>query len=196
MVPPPRIDVAECALRIVSRPRRGSWTVVVADDDDAVAAQLAIEVGTLEERPPRNVTWGGLSQLIRALRQPDEDTVVVTGFGAVSDDQWGALDLARSELQRNGQVVLVITPEAASAFGRSAPHLLSWIGGDVWSVDLNEERRRDVAASEERLATLRREHHMTDEEVVRRARDGTLPAEPEFVEWLALLGRGDLLAPR
>jgi hypothetical protein len=194
-MPTERIDVAECAFRIVARPDRGTWSVLLADDD-AVAAALLAELRTMDEPLPRHITWSGLSEFVVALRRPNEDTVVVTGLGALSSEEWGTLDLARSELERAGEVVLVMSSEAAGLFARSAIHLFSWVGGFVWPVDLDEERRRDAVAMERRLASLRHQFGMTDEEVVKKYRDGTLSAEPEFAEWLALLGRGDLLAPR
>ena len=45
----------------------------------------------------------------------------------------------------------------------------------------------------ERLESLRQWSGMTDEEVITRAEQGTLPGDPPYAEWLVLLGRGDLL---
>ena len=78
------------------------------------------------------------------------------------------------------------------AHSRAAPNLASWIGGSVWSIDLasdalDEEERRS------RLATLREWSGLSDSEVVQMAQEGNLPAEPEYVEWLVLLGREDLV---
>jgi hypothetical protein len=44
-----------------------------------------------------------------------------------------------------------------------------------------------------RLAALRAWASKTDGEVVAAARDGTLPLDPEYAEWLVLLGHGELL---
>lgn len=44
----------------------------------------------------------------------------------------------------------------------------------------------------ERLRQLREHYGLTDEDVLSQATQGTLSPEPEFVEWLILLGRGDL----
>jgi hypothetical protein len=41
---------------------------------------------------------------------------------------------------------------------------------------------------------LRRWSGLEDLEVIRRAEAGTLSPDPEYAEWLTLLGRGDLLA--
>jgi hypothetical protein len=49
-----------------------------------------------------------------------------------------------------------------------------------------EERQR-------RLADLAAHYKLDNEQVIRLAEARTLPPDPEFVEWLVLLGRGDLL---
>jgi hypothetical protein len=36
---------------------------------------------------------------------------------------------------------------------------------------------------------------MTDDEVIAAARSGALPRDPEYAEWLVLVGQGDLLDP-
>ena len=49
------------------------------------------------------------------------------------------------------------------------------------------------AERQERLKELSKHFGLTGEEVVRKAEAGELPHEPEFVEWLVLLNRGDLV---
>lgn len=52
-----------------------------------------------------------------------------------------------------------------------------------------------MAADEraERLRQLCDFYGLNNDEIIEKARKRELPAEPEFVEWLALLGRGDLV---
>jgi hypothetical protein len=73
-----------------------------------------------------------------------------------------------------------------------APNLSSWLGGRVWrwSDEIPDAPAVDV---EQRLSTLRRHFGKTDEEVLAAARDRTLPLDPEYAEWLILLGQGNLL---
>jgi hypothetical protein len=46
---------------------------------------------------------------------------------------------------------------------------------------------------QERLADLESHFQISGSEVIAQAEAGTLPPEPHFVEWLVLLGRGDLV---
>lgn len=51
------------------------------------------------------------------------------------------------------------------------------------------------AVRAQRLEALRGWAARSDADVVRAAEQGTLPRDPEYAEWLVLLGRGDLLDP-
>ena len=75
---------------------------------------------------------------------------------------------------------------------REAPHLASWIGGSIWEADVTSDLLSDEEKAA-RLKALREWANLGDDEVLRRAQEGTLPNEPEFVEWLVLLGRADLI---
>lgn len=46
---------------------------------------------------------------------------------------------------------------------------------------------------EKRLVAMREHYELSDEEVVAKALDGTLPPDPNYCEWLVLLGRSDLI---
>jgi hypothetical protein len=73
----------------------------------------------------------------------------------------------------------------------AAPNLASWLGGLVFS--RQDPGERLAALRQQRLASLRAWSSKTDEDVIRDAEAGTLPRDPEYAEWLVLLGRGDLL---
>lgn len=73
-----------------------------------------------------------------------------------------------------------------------APNLRSFIGGSIFIVG---SKGGEMAADEraERLRQLCDFYGLNNDEIIEKARKRELPAEPEFVEWLALLGRGDLV---
>jgi hypothetical protein len=48
---------------------------------------------------------------------------------------------------------------------------------------------------EQRLTALRAWAGRGDAEVIQLAETGQLPRDPEYAEWLTLLGRGELLVP-
>ncbi len=47
----------------------------------------------------------------------------------------------------------------------------------------------------DRLFALVAHYKMTSDEILEKAKAGTLPPDPHFSEWLILLDRGDLIAP-
>ncbi len=73
-----------------------------------------------------------------------------------------------------------------------APNIRGFIGGSIFALGPDEgvmsegERQR-------RLRELADHYRLRNEQVLQMAEAGTLPPQPEFVEWLVLLGRGDLL---
>jgi hypothetical protein len=98
----------------------------------------------------------------------------------------------RSALERTGPVVLWVAPDALARLTELAPNIRSFIGSSVFiagpepGIMTNNER-------ETRLEELRQYYQISDQEIVRRAQAHELPPEPHFVEWLVLLGRGDLV---
>ncbi|MBA3547202.1 MAG: hypothetical protein H0T76_12010 [Nannocystis sp.] len=110
--------------------------------------------------------------------------------GAYQEADWRILDRRRSEFARTGVTVLVMTPDSFDAIMRVAPNLASWLGGNVLCHD---DPALAPGQRERSLAGLREWSGKTDKEVLREAQEGRLPRDPEYAEWLMLLGRGDLL---
>jgi len=91
--------------------------------------------------------------------------------------------------------VFVTTRPSFDDLMRTAPNLASWLGGQVFTFPSHGET--GVAAHRERrLAALRAWASRSDQEILVAARTGTLPPDPEYAEWLVLLGHGELLDVR
>ena len=75
---------------------------------------------------------------------------------------------------------------------RYAPNLASFIGGNVFAIGQDDGLLSEAEIAE-RLSQYRQHYAMTDKELIEKASKRQLPWEPEFAEWLALLGRGDLI---
>lgn len=134
----------------------------------------------------------GLDELVDRLRSAPSPVAIVRGFDRWEAQQLKALDVSRSALGVPRTIVLWLSQRDAERLYRHAPNLGSWLGGNVLHIlpggeILTEPERR------ERLAQLRNHYRMTDTEVVEKAERGKLPPEPEFVEWLILLDKGDLI---
>jgi len=190
---PQGIETADLALRIsTSRGASAYFTYLVdAKNGDEVLEDLDAELHSLDEA----ITLKTLAPLhadavLEALASTTEEILLIDARAFHAPD-WRHLDLRRSSLGRDGVMVFVTTPGSFDELMQSAPNLASWLGGFVFSHE--DEAARMADARDERLKILRNWLGKTDEEVVRAAQDGTLPRDPEFAEWLVLLGRGDLL---
>jgi hypothetical protein len=161
----------------------GAVTDVAAELCEELVAfdrDLAIEV----------VRPGSGEQLFVALAKATAEVIIIDAASYRGRD-WALLDRRRSSLSRAGLMVFVTTPDSFAALMQAAPNLSSWLGALVF------EQPHDAAgtaeAREARLAALRSWAQKSDNDVIQAATRGQLPADPEYAEWLVLLGRGDLL---
>lgn len=172
------------------------WGVLIRPDTgtendlDPLLEELQTQLGV----PLRVIEAAGRSveNLLQMLRDPPDDVVLVKGLDLWSEGEFKSLDVMRSALGRPGVVLLWMRLSGLVRLFQRAPNLRSWIGGNVSRVDED----RGFMTSEERrvrLETLSQHFGLTDEEVVARAEKKSLPPDPEFVEWLILLGRADLV---
>jgi hypothetical protein len=89
-------------------------------------------------------------------------------------------------------VIFWLPADSVALLSEHAPNIRSFIVGSIHVVSgsgglmTEDERRR-------RLEELAKRYGMTNEEIVQRAEAKTLSSKPHFVEWLVLLGRGDLV---
>ena len=160
------------------------------NDLDALRGELQAQLGV----PMRVIEAAGQSvaDLLHMLRNPPHDVVLVKGLELWSDAEFESLDVMRSALARPGIVLLWARLSGLVRLFQRAPNLRSWIGGNVFRV----EEERGFMTSDEvrlRLESLAKHFGLTDDQVVARAKDKSLPSDPEFAEWLILLGRADLV---
>ena len=150
--------------------------------EELIAFDRDLAIGVL--RPGRG------EQLFAALARATGEVILIDA-ASYSGRDWAVLDRRRSSLSRAGLMVFVTTPDSFAALMQAAPNLSSWLGALVF------EQPHDAAgaaeAREARLAALRSWAQKSDHDVIQAAIRGQLPADPEYAEWLVLLGRGDLL---
>jgi hypothetical protein len=191
---PRRIGATDLSLLLLTcRGTRVYFLYLVRPEDvDDAISDIDAEIRALDDQ----ITIGTLSphnaaRLLREWPSRRVDEVLLIGAELFTDKDWMLLDRRRSDLAREGPTVLLTTDSAFDALMQVAPNLASWLGALVFSREDPAERL--AALREQRLASLRARSEMTDEEVVGAAQAGTLPRDPEYAEWLVLLGRGDLL---
>lgn len=190
------ISLDELAFRAVESAEANAWVVAVTDQP-SVASSLCTEIERLrspEEAPPVVVTIASAGALFRAVHTHPHGTLIVTGATAFSVDDWGSLDANRTRLMRDDVTILIVDEAGAGRLENVAPNLASWVGGRIWRL-ADDATAPALSPSEidQRLAALRAWAGRGDAEVIRLAETDQLPRDPEYAEWLTLLGRGDLL---
>lgn len=185
---------AMLAYRIATQ--RHSWCVAISPDHGptdvaaALAEQLQFELESDEEEPGTCHRLTALSSLpdnVHAI--PPGDAVVISGLDELNDAVLSHIDLERNRMVPGPSVVLVIPASSLPRLHKRLPNIWGLVGSEVWSL-LGSEERLDVPA---RLAQLKEETGLAGDEVLQMAANGALPPDPQFIEWLILLGRGDLI---
>jgi hypothetical protein len=173
-----------------------AWFVVLkpAEDTERTLEDFIAELSAVLDRPVRIVPGMTvpLERLRIELHQSAGDPVVIPDLDQADADRWRALDVNRSGYLRRGPVVLWLSSVGLTSLCEFAPNIRSFIGGSIFYLGANGEAMT-VAECKQRISELELHFNMTSADVILRAESGTLPTEPHFVEWLVLLGRGDLV---
>jgi hypothetical protein len=188
-----QIPQSEFVRRAIERTGGNSWLGLVVPDHRlayvveqtaaGIASESEIEVFRVDAPPDAE-------SLARAGRRAG--ILVASLVDAWPPGAWARLDTLRSLLQREHRAVLVLSESAARHVFREAPHFARLFTGSVWDVapepdEMSEADRIDRIASLERWASL------STADMIARAEARTLPPDPEYAEWLVLVGRSDLL---
>jgi hypothetical protein len=185
----------EIARRLEIRGETG-WLAVLAPVTDSTTAldQLQTELQSILQKPARVIQLepSTFEELREALHQPDDDAVILSGGTGLTQEKWRSLDIMRSALERKGPVILWLATSDVANLTEHAPNIRSFIGASIFLAGpdggvMTETERQ------ERVTELSQHFRLTGEDVIRKAEAKELPLEPEFVEWLVLMGRGDLV---
>ena len=190
-------SISEFVLRAAARPAEGDWlALMVPDRKVATAAQaVAAELPMLAKRKAVHIApFDNPRELVRAIRRNRDSLIIVSGVEQFTPVEWTTLDAMRSLLEGMTTVAFVLSQQQGMLMLDNSPNIASWFAGGIW--ELEDTSVRDEQQRTQRLAALRRMTKLSDDEVVQRAQAGTLDDEPLFAEWLALLGREDLIGRR
>ena len=192
------ISLPEFSLRVATRPAKGDWFVLATPPHQLAETQETLEadVEAFTQVTPRvTSTVENSRDLVRAIRASPDGVVLIGGLESFSDVEWRSVDLMRSRLEGDRTVVLLLSPKQLYLLVGSAPNLASWLTGGIWRLDEDVEQLSETERAG-RLETLRTSTGMSDEDIIKGAQNGTLSREPQFTEWLLLLGRSDLIERR
>lgn len=186
------ISIPDLSLRIQASRGASSYWIYLVEVKNAsdVIHELIAECRAFDESVViEAIESSSANDLLDKFRPLSE--VIIIDATRFSRSEWRNLDLRRSDLSHDGVVVFVTTTSCFDDLMNVAPNLASWLGGLVSFHDDGTARTEEVR--EQRLQALRRWSKKTDEDIIRAAEKKALPLDPEYGEWLALLGRGDLL---
>ena len=156
-----------------------------ADLRDELAIQSAGSLGEID------VSDKPVQGLIEQLAAQRDNVVLIYGFDEWTDHLFSSLDINRSGLETGSFLVLCVNLKTAGRFLDSAPNIRSYLGANIFvaAPDPSQMGPGEIA---ERLVQLREFYNLSDAEVIARAERRELPSEPQFIEWLVLLGRSEL----
>lgn len=189
------VSIDEFLQRVASQPEGNTWSALIVpkpdyqqlvdDLTDSLTIFAECEVGCIS---------GNISatDLVEQIVNKNEDYLILGTFESWNDNQWFQLDCQRSKLMRKRGVVLVLSPESATAMFSYAPNIASWLGFRVFNF-LKDTELLSIEERQARLGNLREWSGLTDTQVIEMAEGQTLPLDPEYAEWLVLLERGDLI---
>jgi hypothetical protein len=176
-------------------PRETGFCVLIASPDKVdLAAELQKELGSQVSGTLGRIDAKSLTTvlLLEELRQQPNPIVLIDGFENWSNDQFASLDVNRSRLETGAFLLFKTDLRTLGRFFEHAPNLRSFIGANIFMMapDTASMSPQEIA---DRLGQLRTYYGFTDRELLERARDGSLPAEPHFAEWLVLLGSNEFV---
>jgi len=186
---------AELALRLNALRGTAVYAAYLAAPDkiDAAIAELHEELQGFDPSAAISVSSPHSAAALIFALAADPAEILLVQASAFSAADWAVLDRRRSAIAHRGLLIFLTTQASFDELMRCAPNLASWLGGQVFAYP---DREPQLAAHRERrLAALRAWASRSDSDVVEAARAGTLPPDPEYAEWLVLLGHGELLDP-
>lgn len=191
------LEAGPFALRMNALRGTATYAAYLAAPDDIEFALTEIEEEFRGFDPGAQITRispQDAKELVAALAAAPDEILLVDARSFAADD-WALLDRRRSAIAHRGVTIFVTTPPGFDDLMRTAPNLASWLGGQVFMFPSHGET--GVATDRERrLTALRAWASRSDQEILEAARSGTLPRDPEYAEWLVLLGHGELLDRR
>jgi hypothetical protein len=186
------ISLDEILQRISSLPSANFWSVLVVAPEQQQQALTELEEAIpifIDEAIKVIAITPDLESIIQVV-QASEDYILLWQFEAWQPEQWRQLDYARSQFSHDKGDILLLTSTSAQQLQTYAPNFASWIGSRVYDLQLGLEILTEPE-TQQRLESLRQFTGKTDAEIISLAETGQLPTDPEYGEWLILLGKGD-----
>lgn len=190
------VSADELLQRITSQPEDGNiWLVIITptQDHEDLVNDLYDTLGIFIEGSIDALSGSrGLDSLLEALNRSEASYSILAGFKSWGASDWQKLDRLRSRLMRRRGACMILDNYESNLLFRNAPNLASWIGPRVYPFTYGTELLTEEE-QQSRLQSFQQWSGQTDAEVIALAETQSLPSDPEYGEWLVLLGRGDLI---
>jgi hypothetical protein len=185
------------AERLDLRGYEATWIGAVQQSPGATSTEdlqrFQAELSLYLEKPCRVVSaTQGLATLIAEVRQPPDDCILIAYLDGWDKSDWQAFDTNRSSFVRSGIIFLWLTYQSVGNLCSFAPNIRSFLGASIFVIG-DTDRLMNEESKSARIQSLELYFQKSSAEVIRLAVDRLLPPEPEYIEWLILLGRGDLV---
>ena len=154
---------------------------------DEIVEEIQAQLGT----SPSKICVVDCSDLLAQLRENAATITLVSGLDDWPVEQFRFLDINRSRLETRKAILFIVLPTTGTMLLRTAPNLSSYLG-PVLELQPDQVYMSEKEV-EDRLVELRQYYERTDREIQAAAESGALEADPDFAEWLVLMGRGDLV---
>ena len=172
-----------------------SWAVVLSasPSQDAQFSSLAIELEALTSSRVRMIVHPILevADLRLELHSPSNDIAIVV-VGDWREKDWMVFDINRSALERSGTILLWMTADQLGNLADAAPNIRSFIGASIFLLGPDGSGMTEADRSR-RISELETHYGMTSKQMLETAQDGQILPEPQAIEWLILLGHGELI---
>lgn len=187
------INLSEFAARVALHGNEAGSLFALIVDAPGGAEELCNELTVFSEQPVQALAAAKTAEAtIHALIGATRTLTILSGLDVFTSVDWIEFDQLRNRLLQAGTTVMVMRLKTLALLQDHAPNLSSWLGGRVWRWD-ESAAALSPQEIESRLMKLRAWSGKSDDEVVALAQSSALPAEPEYAEWLVLLGQGGLL---
>lgn len=189
------LSIDEFLQRVGSQPNGNIWSVLVTQDanNQELVEELQESLGIFTECEVGVISASdNVNSVVDNIQESVEDYLIIWDLEDWLEGNWREFDQMRSRLLKKRGVVLILSSASVEKMFSDAPNLVSWIGSRVYGFIKNSE----LLSEEERqirLSALREWSGLSDSRLIELAEAHNLPLEPEYGEWLVLLGREDLI---
>ncbi len=190
-----KISIDEFLQRIGLQPNGNIWSALVVSNlgygelveelSETLELFTECKVGILSG-------LDGASKLVNKIQEATEDYLIIWELENWDNQNWRKFDLMRSSFFRERGVVLVISEKSVQIMFASATNIVNWLGARVYAVEKSGEKLTNNERQTKLLA-LSEWSGFSNTQIIEMAESHKLPSDPEYGEWLLLLGREDLI---